>query len=36
MNKVWADALVAVLVAATQEILEVIKSREKKDKQHHE
>jgi hypothetical protein len=30
MNKIWADALVAVLVAATQAILEVIKGLKKK------
>jgi DNA-binding winged helix-turn-helix (wHTH) protein len=32
MNKIWAEALVAVLVAVTQAILEVIKGLKKKGK----
>ena len=32
MNRVWADALVAVLVATTQTILELIKGLKKKGK----
>jgi hypothetical protein len=30
MNRIWADALVVVLVAATQAILELIKGIKKK------
>jgi hypothetical protein len=32
MNRIWADALVAVLVAATQTILELVKGIKKKGK----
>ncbi len=32
MNKIWADALVAVVVAAAQAILELIKDLKKKGK----